>query len=537
MHRPARGSWKVAGFWETRCWPLQGAYGSSAQLHCSCASLTARSPGARLKKTSTRLLHGDRRAPLCPGYLPRNQTKLLSKLNTRRPHGPASRCPSCFAPLPASRCPARPSRSRRSPGLCPPGGPGHGGGSACGRAARADPAPRLELGAPRSRRSVGRCGSRRITAGPLGGCVASRSGCGQSGRAAGSERVGPEAAGRLVGSARRRGSGRGRAAVSGGSGVIRSVYGRGKQKRRRGRSVRARDLSLPTGCGRPSQHGTSPSRAARCVLARFISEMPRGAACGSSRAPPEVWSGSALGAVLSGFAFAGNGLKFSENARCFSSCLASVCEPAAPLCFCIAGGRSVPLNSAQNFSSGRRRGCTRCSAPVPAAAAAARGSALPPRAAPRRAAPPPPAAPRERSVWLAAFGVLSSARWPCCCLARCPAPINPNPKADSPFRMTNEAAPASDAGCLIGIAVLMALPLMCAYHSDLRVLVWRERKYHGSGSSKLFKLLTDAFCTRNLNSLELHAGFAQRCTRCCFKHLWEVVNKILKRGVGMLVWL
>lgn len=111
-------------------------------------------------------------------------------------------------------------------------------------------------------------------------------------REAGSERVGPEAAGRLVGSARRRGPGRGRAAVGGGSalgsGVIRSVYGRGKQKRRRGRSVRARDLSLPTGCGRPSQHGTSPSRAARCVLARFISEMPRGAACGSSRAPPEV---------------------------------------------------------------------------------------------------------------------------------------------------------------------------------------------------------------------------------------------------------
>lgn len=231
-------------------------------------------------------------------------------------HAPPPR-PGLALPL-VLRCPARPSRSRRSPGLCPPGGPGHGGGSACGRAARADPAPRLELGAPRSRRSVGRCGSRRITAGPLGGCVASRSGCGQSGRAAGSERVGPEAAGRLVGSARRRGPGRGRAAVGGGSGVIRSVYGRGKQKRRRGRSVRARDLSLPAGCGRPSQHGTSPSRAARCVLARFISEMPRGAACGSSRAPPEVWSGSALGAVLSGFAFAGNGLKFSESARAAS---------------------------------------------------------------------------------------------------------------------------------------------------------------------------------------------------------------------------
>lgn len=95
-------------------------------------------------------------------------------------HAPPPR-PGLALPL-VLRCPARPSRSRRSPGLCPPGGPGHGGGSACGRAARADPAPRLELGAPRSRRSVGRCGSRRITAGPLGGCVASRSGCGQSGR-------------------------------------------------------------------------------------------------------------------------------------------------------------------------------------------------------------------------------------------------------------------------------------------------------------------------------------------------------------------
>ena len=56
-----------------------------------------------------------------------------------------------------------------------------------------------------------------------------------------------------------------------------------------------------------------------------------------------------LRAALSGFAFAGNRLKFSESALCFSSYLASVCEPSAPLCFCIAEGRSVPLNSAQNF--------------------------------------------------------------------------------------------------------------------------------------------------------------------------------------------
>lgn len=296
-------------------------------------------------------------------------------------------------------------------------------------------------------------------------------------------------------------------------GFFRYLYGRGKEKRRCGRWVRARDLSLPAGCGRPSQHGTSPPARLAAFSLVLFRRCPRGAPCGCSWAPPEVRSGSALGLRCPALLLQVT-VWNSARARAASS-IWRRCASRQPR-FAFASRRAAPFRwiLPRTFPAGAVGAARVCSAPVPAAAAAARGSAPPPRAAPRRAAP-------LLLGRLVAFGVLSDL---------VTALINPNSRADSPFRMGNVAAPASDASCLIKIAVLMVLLLMCACRTDLRVLVWYERKHHGAGSSKLFKLLTDAFCARNLNSLELHAGFGQRCTRCCFKPVGSCEQNIETRS-------
>lgn len=217
-----------------------------------------------------------------------------------------------------------------------------------------------------------------------------------AGGAARSERVGPAAAGRLVRSARRCGPGRGRAAVGGGSSFGSGFFSLPLRTRKGEAAVRALGACPGSLAARrlrsPFPARYVPSRAARCVLARFISEMPSGRSVRLFLSAARSSERFCLRAALSGFAFAGNRLKFSESARCFFSYLASVCEPAAPLCFRIAEGRSVPLNSAQNFSSGRRRGCTGLlrARPCSSSSSSTRLRA----AAPCRSPPRRPAAPR-----------------------------------------------------------------------------------------------------------------------------------------------